>query len=112
MESRRCGFGVCGDWTSLDSDGSHERCSHRFDAIPFRATGSADPDGDIATWSIDFNDGTAPVSGSWPMSPEGVGHVFADPDGSLITVTLTLTDATGLTASDTIVLCLADFTPD
>jgi hypothetical protein len=113
LESRRCAFGLCTDWTSLDSDGSHERCSHRDDRIPYRGTGSTDLDGDIATWTIDFGDGSS-ASGSWPTSPPvDVGHTFANPPVSgLVTVTLTLTDATGLADSDTIVVCLADFTPD
>lgn len=112
VETRRCGFGVCGDWTSLDSDGSHERCSHALDPIPFRGIGSTDLDGDIESWSIDFGDGGAPVRGLWATSPPvDVGHLFPFP-GGLFTVTLTVVDATGITASDAIVVCLADFTPD
>ena len=111
VETRRCGFGVCGDWTALDSDGSHERCSHAFDTIPFRGIGSTDVDGDIESWSIDFGDGTA-AQGAWATSPPvDVGHLFPF-TGAFFTVTMTLVDATGLTASDTIVVCLADFTPD
>lgn len=111
LESRRCAFGLCGDWTSVDSDGSHERCSHDFDTIPFRGTGSTDPDGDIASWTIEFGDGSAAADGSWTSPPDAVGHVFPQ-TSEFFTVTLTLTDATGLTGSDTIVVCLADFTPD
>lgn len=107
----RCVPAGCTEWTATDSDGSHERCNDMFVSIPFRGTNSSDPDGDLASWSIDFGDGTAPAGGSWTTSPPAaVGHTFPGP--ALATVTLTVTDATGLTGSDTIVVCLVDFTPD
>ena len=114
LESRRCGFANCGDWTSVDSDGSHEQCSHFEDQIPFRGTNSTDPDGDIVSWSIDFGDGSAPVGGAWADAPPAtVGHVF-DSTGlqPFFTVTLTLTDSAGQAGVDTIVVCLVDFRPD
>lgn len=114
LESRRCGFANCGDWTSLDSDGSHEQCSHFEDQIPFRGTNSTDPDSDIVSWSIDFGDGSAPVDGAWTDAPPAsVGHVF-DFTGlqPFFTVTLTLTDSAGNIGVDTIIVCITDFTPD
>src|SRR5262245_820640 len=41
----------------------------------FRGIGSHDPDNDIASWSLDFGDGTS-VSGTWSAPPSEVVHVY------------------------------------
>jgi hypothetical protein len=80
----------------------------------FRGTGSTDPDGDIVTWSIDFGDGTS-TGGSWTTDPPSqLVHQYPPfPDVvnfSPVVVTLTVTDASGQTDSDT--LQLVFMTPD
>ena len=71
----------------------------------FRGTSSTDPDDDIASWSLDFGDGTS-VGGNWATSPpSGVSHEFVThycptcDHGEF--VTLTVTDSSGQTDSDT-----------
>ena len=77
----------------------------------FRGTGSSDPDGDLATWSIDFGDGTS-TSGTWTTEPPtDVSHTFP----SFLTnstVTLTVTDASGASDSSSITFFNHDGTPD
>jgi hypothetical protein len=83
-------------------------------ALDFRGTSSSDPDGDIASWSIDFGDGTS-TSGSWLSSPPAeVQHAYAQPffGPSFPTVTLTVTDAAGQSDSDAITLVGIDGAPD
>ena len=36
--------------------------------VSFRGTNSTDPDGDIASWSVDFDDGTV-ATGAWTTTP-------------------------------------------
>ena len=59
--------------------------------ISFRGTSSSDPDNDIASWSIDFGDGTS-ASGSWSTDPP--------------------TEVVGQSDSDTMVMVFIDRTPD
>jgi hypothetical protein len=48
-------------------------CSWTFS---FRGTDSSDPDSDIATWSLDFGDGTS-ANGSWDTAPPAeVAHEY------------------------------------
>jgi hypothetical protein len=66
----------------------------------FRGTNSSDPDNDIATWSIDFGDGTS-ATGSWSTEPPAdVAHAY--PGDGIYAAVLTVTDAAGQTSSDTI----------
>lgn len=90
----------------------------------FRGTGSSDPDGDIASWSLDFGDGTA-VSGTWSAPPAEVEHTYP---GDLLTgidcvgvvgtvtnvcvITLTVTDSTGQSDSDTMPMIFINQSPD
>lgn len=77
----------------------------------FRGTGSADPDGDITNWSIDFGDGTPIVGGTWTtQAPTEISHEFELP--GVPTVTLTVTDAAGHGDSDTLTIHFFDATPD
>ena len=85
--------------------------------IAFRGTGSSDPDGDIASWSLDFGDGTT-ASGSWNTAPPtelthpyyyGVNCVGSS---GLCLITLTVTDSAGQSDSDTLSMCFLDLTPD
>jgi hypothetical protein len=73
----------------------------------FRGMTSADPDGDIVSWSIDFGDGTS-AGGSWTTDPPTeLVHAYPPfPDVVHISpvITLTVTDAAGQTDSDTIQL--------
>jgi hypothetical protein len=89
--------------------------------VDVRGTGSSDPDDDIASWSIDFDDGTS-ASGTWTTDPPAdVQHTFdldLDPFpcgatlASHCVVTLTVTDAAGQSDTDTITMAFIDTTPD
>jgi PKD domain-containing protein len=84
-------------------------CSWTFS---FRGTGSTDPDADIASWSLDFGDGTS-VSGSWGTAPPTeVVHEYSNFLGEMRVVTLTVTDSAGQSDSETIVMVSIDQTPD
>lgn len=77
----------------------------------FRGTGSSDPDDDLATWSIDFGDGTS-TSGSWATEPPtDVSHTFPS-FATNATVTLLVTDAGGASDSSSITFFNFDGTPD
>jgi hypothetical protein len=101
-------------WGCNRSDGD---CSNlTFD---FRGVDSSDPDNDIASWSIDFDDGTT-ASGTWSADPPtDVPHTF-DPNSfpcgatlaSHCVVTLTVTDAAGQSDTDTLTMAFVDTTPD
>jgi len=103
---------VCGAFTD------YSQCSW---TISFRGTSSSDPDNDIASWSIDFGDGTS-ASGSWSADPPTeVSHTystfFSNCVGfgtftSVCPVTLTVTDSAGQSDSDTMVMGFVDQTPD
>ena len=80
----------------------------------FRASSSTDPDSDIATWSIEFGDGTS-TSGAWATeAPTTVVHVYSVSSlfTGLQTVTLTVTDAAGHSDTETMTLAAIDATPD
>ncbi len=72
-------------------------------SVTFRGTSSFDPEDDIVSWTLEFDDGTS-HSGSWTTSPpEAVskalpGGCAADCD---VKATLTVTDSAGHTDSDT-----------
>lgn len=103
---------VCGAFSD------YSQCSF---TISFRGTSSSDPDNDIASWSIDFGDGTS-ASGNWSTDPPTeVAHTystfFSNCVGSgtfsgVCPVTLTVTDSAGQSDSDTIVMAFVDQTPD
>jgi probable HAF family extracellular repeat protein len=59
--------------------------------IAFDGTGSADPDGDALTYSWNFGDGSPAVSGATPVHEYGAWGTY--------TVTLTVTDPLGLSAT-------------
>jgi hypothetical protein len=87
-------------------------------AIAFRGTASSDPDGDIASWSIDFGDGTS-LNGTWSTPPAQVSHEYARGPGgavcgssSMCVVTLTVTDSAGQSHSETIRMVFLDQSPD
>ena len=78
----------------------------------FRGTSSTDPDDDIASWSLDFGDGTS-VSGSWSgQPPTEIAHTYDCSTSSSPTVTLTITDSAGQTDSDALAVLYVDATPD
>ena len=87
--------------------------------IAFRGTGITDANGDIASWSIDFGDGTS-MNGAWSTPPSLVSHEYVpDPSGvvcggpsSSCVVTLTVTDSAGQSNSDTIQMVFLDQRPD
>ena len=72
------------------------------DTGSFSAAGSIDPNGSVAAYHWNFGDGTSGTG-------ESVSHVFAQ-DG-VYTVTLTITDNDGLTASATLGVSVANVAP-
>jgi hypothetical protein len=84
-----------------------------------RGTGSSDPDNDLVSWSITFDDGTS-ASGTWTTDPPAdVQHKFEIDHFSCgatlafhCVVTLTVTDAAGQSDTDTITMGFVDTTPD
>ena len=114
LESRVCQLTLeCAPFLPDDSPGEVGTCSHFEESIPFRGINSTDPDGDIVSWSIDFGDGSPPASGSWATNPPiDVRHVYGTPPASMLTTTLTLTDAAGLVGTDTLIICVIDQRPD
>lgn len=83
--------------------------------LTLRGTGSTDPDGDLATWSIDFGDGTV-VAGDWSTTPPaGVDHEYLSYPWCASTycpISLTVTDAGGRSATDSVHLAFYDNSPD
>lgn len=80
----------------------------------FRGTSSTDPDDDIASWSIDFGDGTS-TSGGWTTEPpaEVTHSYYVTPSYTVLSdVTLTVMDDAGQSDSDTISLISIDGNPD
>jgi PKD repeat protein len=62
--------------------------------VTFDGSGSSDPDGPLASWSLDFGDGTPAATGTG-SPPSSIPHTYADP-GSY-TAALTVRDAQGAT---------------
>lgn len=85
-------------------------------AVTFRATNSTDPDGDIAGWSIAFDDGGIAEGGWAATPPDEVTHEYAAAWQACATaychITLTVTDSQGRTATDSVGLAFFDITPD
>jgi len=80
--------------------------------VSFRGTSSSDPDGDIASWTLDFGDGTS-VSGSWSSAPPTeVVHEYPNFTGDAYVITLTVTDSAGQSHSDAMRMGTVDQTPD
>jgi len=83
--------------------------------ISFRGTGSSDPDGDIASWSLDFGDGTS-ASGTWSVPPAEVTHEYSPAStnctNGICAITLTVTDTAGQSHSDTMLMIFLDQSPD
>jgi hypothetical protein len=111
LEWRICQLGIaCRDWTAIDSDGNVGFIGHYQNPVPLRGVNSGDADGDLVSWSMSFGDGSPPVNGDWASAPSAeVEHLF--PLGCW-NVTLTVTDATGLTGTDLLVVCVIDQNPD
>jgi hypothetical protein len=91
-------------------------CGETTFSFDFRGTSSTDPDGDLASWSLDFGDGTS-ASGDWTTTPPTeVAHTydFADftTERSIVVATLTVTDAAGQSDSDTLTTGHANACPD
>jgi hypothetical protein len=89
--------------------------------VLFRGTGRGDPDADIASWSLDFGDGTS-VSGTWSAPPSEVARAYplrgehctnvVNSVGSVCVITLTVTDSAGQSDSDTMLMIFIDQAPD
>ena len=97
------------------------QCSFTFH---FRGIGSNDPDADIASWSLDFGDGTS-MSGTWSAPPSEVVHEYSGhlPHAvnctgvigtvhNVCVVTLTVTDSAGQSDSDTMLMIFLNQSPD
>jgi hypothetical protein len=89
--------------------------------VHFRGIGSADPDGDVVSWSLDFGDGRS-ARGTVGGPPSDLAHAFAPggtacvggvgvPDHVCI-VTLTVTDSAGQSDSDRLLMVFLDQSPD
>jgi hypothetical protein len=87
---------LCTSFTTANvSSTSHAYC--------FRGTNSTDPDNNITTWSIDFGDSTSTGDQSFTGNPPtSVTHTYGGT--STYTVVLTVTDAGGLTSTDTLTI--------
>src|SRR5262245_56280983 len=103
------------DTGGTDSGLLHWVCGDPFPCTPnrltvtFRGIGSSDPDGDLASWTLDFGDGTS-VSGTWGAPPTEVVHDYVA--GIFGVVTLTVTDSAGHSDSDVIRMVFLDLTRD
>ena len=81
--------------------------------LTFRGIGSADPDGDIILWTLDFGDGTS-TGGSWAAAPPvQIAHEY-DRFGcfDICVITLTVTDSTGQSDSVSLRMVFMDVSPD
>lgn len=94
------------------------QCSYTF---RFRGTSSSDPDADIASWTLDFGDGTS-MSGAWSAPPTEVVHAYplgrencqgvANGVQQVCVITLTVTDSLGQSDSDTMLMIFLEQSPD
>jgi hypothetical protein len=83
-------------------------------SFDFRGATSSDPDNDIVSWSIDFGDGTS-TSGNWSTEPPAViTHTYAGFAvlSGMPSVTLTVIDGAGQSATDTMTMFVVDVSPD
>lgn len=68
----------------------------------FRGTSSSDPDGDLASWSLDFGEDDTFAGGSWTANPPAeLAHTYRD---LVRPVTLTVTESAGQSDSDPLFL--------
>ncbi|MGH9185031.1 MAG: hypothetical protein ACRD0U_04310, partial [Acidimicrobiales bacterium] len=65
-----------------------------------RGTSSIDPNDDLASWAVDFGDGTS-ATGDWTTTPPVDLVLTLDGCSQFSAVTLTVSDSAGNTASDT-----------
>jgi hypothetical protein len=97
--------------------GAFVPCPATF-SVDFRGTSSSDPDGDLASWSLTFGEGTS-AGGAWSAAPPArVSHVYGRdlsacrfPSGPCVIV-LTVTDAAGQSDSETVEMAVVDQTLD
>ncbi len=78
-------------------------------SFSFRGTISTDPGDDIASWSIDFGDGTSTGIQDWATAPPTtITHAYDlnDFNDNFVVVTLTVTDAAGESDSEAMPLAL------
>ena len=68
-------------------------------AVSFSTAGSRDPEGPLASWTLDFGDGTPAATGTGDP-PATVAHTYAT--AGTFTATLTVRDKAGATASATV----------
>ena len=68
-------------------------------AVTFDGSQSTDPDDAIASWALDFGDGTPFVQGVGPPPQPTAIHTYQVPGTAPFTATLTVTDQRGLASS-------------
>jgi hypothetical protein len=84
------------------------------DVVRFPRRDQQRPDNDIVSWSIDFGDGTS-TSGNWSTEPPAViTHTYAGfaVISGMPSVTLTVIDGAGQSATDTMTMFVVDVSPD
>jgi len=75
------------------ADAGPDVSAYTGETVLFDGSASSDPDGTIVSYAWDFGDGSPPTAGA------SVSHVYTVP--GIYTVTLTVTDNDGATATDT-----------
>jgi hypothetical protein len=122
LEAKKMAGDQAGEWTSDDrplctTSGRTTACWNGDQCddvggppttpVPFRGTGSTDPDGDIVRWSIDFGDGTGTEVRSWTDDPPTeVSHTYQGNEGGYNAV-LTIADSSGNSSSDSMIVVVA-----
>ena len=86
------------------ADAGPDRTLRVNEPTTFDGSGSSDPDGDALTYSWDFGDGS---TGSGPI----VTHTYSGTVGTSYTITLTVEDTWGHTATDTCVRSIVENIP-